>query len=404
MNSPGADLPGAEGLALVGETRAFASELVRWRRHLHQHPELGFEEVRTSRFVQETLRGLGLDVRAPLAKTGVSCLIEGEGRGPTVALRADMDALPIQDEKEVAYASSVPGKAHLCGHDAHTTILLGAARLLSKHRPKRGNVKLLFQPAEEGLAGAKAMIEDGALENPKVKAIAGLHVHHSAATGFVTVCPGLCTAAADAFDITVIGKGGHAAHPHLSVDAVAVSAQVISALQHIASRQTDPLSPLVITIGKIEGGYARNVIAPRVRLEGTARTLDPALREGLPTRLKNIVESVCQAFGGSYAFNYDYGFPSSYNDPVLLPVLERTAQDVLGAGRFSTVPPTMGGEDFAFYAREIPGMFFRLGIRNEAKGSVYPLHHPKFDIDEDALPLGAAMLATFALHYLAGAA
>ena len=377
-------------------------DLVAWRRHLHAQPELAYQEIATAAFVRERLAEMGLRPSPPLAGgTGLSCLIEGQAGGTTVALRADMDALPIQEANDVPYASTVPGVAHLCGHDAHTTMLLGAAALLAQDRPAFGHVKLLFQPAEEGGAGAVRMIEDGALDDPAVSAIFALHVFPDVDVGRLTVSPGQATAAADAFDIEVIGRGGHAARPHQAVDAIAVAAQVVSALQQLVSRQTDPLTPLVITIGKVEGGFARNVIAPSVRLEGTARSLDPTLRERLPGLLEQLVGGVTKAFGANHTLSYRHGYPSTRNDPSLLPTLEATVADLLGEGRLTQLPPSMGGEDFAYYAERVPGMIARLGVRNEARGLVHPLHHPRFDLDEDALPLGAAVLADFARRWLA---
>jgi amidohydrolase len=375
-------------------------ELTEWRRSLHQFPELGFEEFNTAKFVQDKLEEMGYSVQPNVGKTGVVAVLYGDFPGPTVGLRADMDALPIQDEKQVSYSSKVPGKAHLCGHDAHTTMLLGAAKVLSQHPPKKGQVKFIFQPAEEGLGGADAMIKDGVLKNPDVDIIAGLHVHHTAETGLVTVCPGLSTAGTDMFNLTIIGKGGHAAHPHLSVDSVTVTAQVITALQHIASRQVDPLSPIVLTIGKIQGGYARNVIAPSIRLEGTVRTLEPSVRETIEKRIRTVVQGVCQAFDATYELDYQYGYPSVINDESLVPLLTETATQILGEGSLSIAKPSMGGEDFSYYVQKVPGIFFRLGIRNEEKNAIYPLHHPLFDIDEAALPFGSAMLSQFALNAL----
>ncbi|EGL81763.1 amidohydrolase [Caldalkalibacillus thermarum TA2.A1] len=311
-----------------------------------------------------------------------------------------MDALPIDDQKDVSYRSQVPGKAHLCGHDAHTAILLGAAYLLSQNPPARGNIKLIFQPAEEGYGGARVMVEEGVLDNPKVESVVGLHVHPTIETGYVSVCPGVCTACSDQFELTIIGKGGHAAHPHLSTDSVTVAAEVITALQQIISRQRDPLSPAVLTIGKVNGGYAKNVIAPSVKLEGTVRLLDPNSRQWVKERIEQVTKGICQAFGASFQLDYQFGYPSVVNDEALLPILEETTRTILGEDRMIMAKPSMGAEDFSYFAENVPGVFFRLGIRNKEKGIIYPNHHPLFDIDEDALPLGSAMLAQFALNYL----
>ncbi|WP_240762097.1 M20 metallopeptidase family protein [Paenibacillus thalictri] len=385
--------------SLLSKAGRLKEQLIEWRRDLHRHPELGFEEHRTSAFVKERLHAMGISEIHTIAKTGVVALIRGNEDGPTVMLRADMDALPIQDEKTAGYASQVPGKAHLCGHDAHTTMLLGAAALLKERGIARGSVKLIFQPAEEGLAGAKAMVADGVLEQPKVDAVIGLHVYPSLTVGTIGICPGACTAFSDRFDLVIHGKGGHAAHPHQTVDAIAVTAQVITALQHIASRMTDPLSPIVVTIGKITGGYTRNVIAPSVTLEATVRTLDRATQAAVPGLVERIVKGVCDSFGASYSLNYWNGYPSVVNDAALIPLLEQTVSDVLGSTPLQ-LKPSMGGEDFAYYAEQVPGLFFRLGVRNEEKGFVHPLHHPLFDLDEEALPIGSAMLAQGALNYL----
>ena len=387
-------------MTFLSEAQALQEQLSSWRRHLHQHPELAYEEVETGRFVEEALRGFGLDVKSGVGRTGVVGFIEGKAAGPTVALRADMDALPIQDGKAVSYASSVPGKAHLCGHDAHTTMLLGAAQLLSRRPPEIGNVKLIFQPAEEGRAGARAMIQDGVLSSPDVSAIFAIHVHHTLEVGHLSVCPGQSSAASDAFDLTVIGEGGHAAHPHLSIDAVVVASEIVTALQQLVSRQTNPLQPLVITVGKIEGGYARNVIAPSVRLEATVRTLHAEIRERVPALLERLIKGICDAFGATYELSYRHGYPSVHNHPSLVPVLKEAAGGMLDAGRLTLREPSMGGEDFAYYTQKIPGLICRLGIRNETKRTVYPLHHPMFDIDESALPLGSALHALLAHTYL----
>ena len=384
------------------EAAKLHADLVTWRRHLHMHPELSYQEVETAAYVRTRLAALGLTPSAPLAGgTGLTCLIEGLADGPTIGLRADMDALPIQEANDTPYVSQVAGVGHMCGHDAHTTMLLGAAALLATHRPARGHVKLFFQPAEEGGAGAVRMIADGAMENPTVAAIFALHVYPGLEVGAFTAASGAATAAADSFDIEILGRGGHAAHPHQAIDAITVAAQVVSALQLLVSRQRDPLQALVITIGKIDGGFARNVIAPSVKLAGTARSLDPALREGLPQMLDDIIGGVTRAFGASHTLDYRLGYPSTHNDPALLPLLEASVTAVSGPGQLTIAPPSMGGEDFAYYAQMVPGLMVRIGVRNAELGFVHPLHHPNFDLDERSLPLGAGLLADLAHRYLA---
>lgn len=384
----------------VERASGLKEQLVAWRRDFHQHPELGFEEHRTSMIVAEHLERLGLEVNRGVGRTGVVGILRGKEPGPTIALRADMDALPIQDQKTVKYRSAVDGKAHLCGHDAHTTMLMGAAQFLVElGAPEKGNIKFIFQPAEEGLAGAAAMIEDEVLEHPHVDAIAGLHVFPTVPTGHVTAVRGIGCAASDRIRIKVIGKGGHAAYPHQTVDSVVVAAQVVSALQAIVSRQVDPVDSAVITIGKIQGGFASNVIAPDVELLGTVRTLNPVIREEMPERIERVVKGVTESMGATYEFYYHKGYPSIINDDEMVDLVLETSEQVLGSGSHQLVKPTMGGEDFSFYTHKVPGVFFRLGVRNEAKEAVYPLHHPLFDIDEDALPLGVAMLSMVALNW-----
>jgi amidohydrolase len=385
---------------LLADARALRPDLVAWRRHLHMHPELAYQETATAAFVRERLTALGLEASPPLAGgTGLTCTIRGLEDGPTVALRADMDALPIQEDSSAPYASTTPGVAHLCGHDAHTTMLIGAGALLARQRPARGHVRLLFQPAEENGAGAARMIEDGALDG--VAAIYGLHVDPRTPVGHTGTTVGPANAAADEITIDVTGTGGHAAYPHLSVDAVAVAAQTVTAIQHVVSRHSDPLQPLVVTIGTIQGGFASNVIAPSVRMTGTVRTFDAELREAMPARLERVIQGVAAAHGASASLDYRFGYPATVNDGSLLPDFESSVTAVMGEGRNAQMKPTMGAEDFSYYAQRVPGMIARLGVRNEARGFVHPLHHPRFDLDEDALPLGAALLADVARRWLA---
>lgn len=386
---------------LLIKAREIHNQLIEWRRDLHQHPELGFEEIRTSNIVADYLESLGLEVKRNVAKTGVIALLRGELPGPTVGLRADMDALPIHDQKEgTAYRSTVVGKMHACGHDAHTSMLMGVATILSKNPPKKGNIKFIFQPAEEGEGGAAAMIKEGCLENPKVDVMAGLHVNTGIDTGKITLTEGkIGCASADYLEIEVVGKGGHAAHPHQTVDSIAISGEVITSIQQVVSRSIAPIDSAVVTIGTIEGGTANNVIAPSVRMTGTVRTLNPEVRNQIPEKIEQVVKGVTSAFGADYKYTYQRNFPSIINDLRLRDMVEEVADIVLGEGNRSREKPSLGGEDFAYYSHQVPSIFFRLGVGNENMVR-YPGHHPKFDIDEDALPYGVAMLSKFALNYI----
>lgn len=380
---------------------ALQDQLVTFRRDLHQHPELGMEEFRTADLVAEHLRNLGVEVRTGVGGTGVVGLIRGANAGPTIGLRADMDALPIQDQKSVSYTSQVPGKMHACGHDGHTTILLGAATVLQGWRTKlKGNVKLLFQPAEEGPGGAIPMITDGALEDPKVDAVVGLHLHNDLPVGQIGIRYGTTNASTDSFEIKIIGEGGHGAHPHSSVDAVVVAAQAVTALQTVVSRETDPLDSVVLTVGTINGGYRHNVIADQVVLTGTIRTLDPKTREAMPQRLERILQGITQAGRARYELKINQGYASVSNDERVTSLVEETGRELLGGENVVIIPrPSMGGEDFAYFAQKAPGCFFRLGSRNQEKGIVFPGHHPKYDFDEAAIPVGVAMLVKTVMSF-----
>lgn len=379
--------------------------MVAWRRRLHRNPELGFEERETSAFVREQLSLLGVENTVTMAKTGVVALLGDDREGPVVMLRADMDALPIQDEKQTDYASTVPGKGHLCGHDAHTTMLLGAAALLRQSGIPRGRVKLVFQPSEETLEGAEAMIDAGAMDDPRVDAALALHVYQALPTGSVGVCPGPCQAYTDWFELTVEGKGGHASAPDQGVDAIAAAAQVVTALQHIASRMTSPLSSVVVTVGKISGGSAKNALATSVKLEGTVRTLEHGVQQRMAALIERVAKGVCDSFGASCRLDYREACPPVVNDLTLAKLLEQTTGRLLGSDAFTLISkPGMGGEDFAYYGQRAPALFFRLGVRRKEQSEAIPLHHPLFDVDEEALPIGAAMLAQLALDYLESAA
>jgi len=372
-----------------------ADRAIRIRRDIHRFPELGFEEERTAQIVEAELAALGIEHRR-IAKTGVVAVVRGALPGKVAGLRADMDALPLTERSGESFSSEVPGKMHACGHDAHTAMLLGAARILQAERAAlHGSAVLLFQPAEEGPGGALPMIEAGAMDDPKIDAVAMLHVDSRLDTGTIGFIPGACNAAADEFHVTIVGRGGHGAAPHLSVDAIPCAAACVLALQNIAAREIDPLKTVVVTIGTIEGGYRNNIIADRVQLSGTFRSQDPEIRMGLEARARRIVDGVAVAYGASAKLEVIYGYPAVINDAELA----RTFRGYMLANStipIESPPPTMGGEDFAYFAQRAPGLLIRHGIRSEAAGSVHPGHSPEFRVDEAALAYGIATLVAFA--------
>ena len=371
-----------------------AAHAVELRRTIHLHPELGFEEHRTQALVERELDAIGVEHRR-VAGTGVVGIVRGERPGRVVALRADMDALPITEDSGEPCASQVAGKMHACGHDAHTAMLLGAARVLQAERATlHGTVVLLFQPAEEGPGGALPMVEAGVLDDPRVEAVAMLHVDPRLPTGTIGVTPGSVNAAADEIHLTLRGRGGHGAYPHKAVDVIPAAAATILALQNVAARETDPLGSVVVTIGTIEGGYRNNVIADRVKMTGTIRAHDPAIREAAHAKVRRIIEGIAAAYGTQAEIEFMLGYPPVVNDATLTAAFARyaAAQGLTVA----TPPPTMGGEDFAYFAQRVPGLLVRLGIYNEAAGSVHPGHSPQFRLDEGAIPTGIATLVAFA--------
>ncbi|MFN2459656.1 MAG: M20 family metallopeptidase [Candidatus Velthaea sp.] len=373
-----------------------AERAVAVRREIHRFPELGFEEERTAAIVERELDAIGVEHRR-VAKTGVVGVIRGALPGRTAGLRADMDALPIDENSGEACASEVPGKMHACGHDAHTAMLLGAARELQAARAAlHGNTVLLFQPAEEGPGGALPMIEAGVMDaEPRIEAVAMLHVDVRLDTGTLGITPGPVNAAADEIHITITGAGGHGAAPHKATDAIPCAAAVVLALQNIAARETDPLASIVVTIGTIAGGYRNNVIADKVKLTGTVRTHDPDIRAGVEARVRRIIDGVAAAYGCRASLEMLLGYPAVVNDRALA---QAFAAYVHARGGIPVVspPPTMGGEDFAYFAQRVPGVLARLGIRNERVGSVHYGHSPQFRLDEGALPVGIRTLAAFA--------
>lgn len=379
---------------------ALFPDMVSWRRHLHQYPELSFEEYETPRYVAEKLKNWGIEVREGVGGRGVVGRIKGHGEGPTVALRADFDALPIQDEKAVTYRSKINGKMHACGHDGHTATLLAVGKVLSETRQLwPGEVVLIHQFAEEvAPGGAQPMIDDGALEG--VDVIFGTHLWSGLPLGVIGTRSGYAMANADRFTIHVKGRGGHGAAPHETIDAVVLAANIIVKLQQIVSRRVDPLKEAVVTVGKIQGGSAFNVIAERVMLEGTVRTFDAFVREQIEQEMARIVHSEATMFGGEATFLYERGYDALINDPKITEHFKTLMETLYKADRIMEMPPTMGGEDFAYYLKHVPGTFFFTGAGNSEVQAIFPHHHPRFDIDERAMLLAAKALMGAALDAL----
>ncbi len=380
-----------------------AEQVITDRRHLHRHPELSYEEHATARYVAKRLGALGLEVRAGVGGTGVVGLLRGERPGKTVMLRADMDALPIQEENDVPYRSETPGVMHACGHDGHTAMLLGAARLLRERRDRlAGTIKFVFQPAEESPpGGALAMIEQGVLEDPPVDAAFGLHLSSRLPVGMVMVQPGPVNAAADTFRLEIRGKGGHAAHPHLSVDTVLVAAQVVVALHTIVGRDVDPQRAAVLTVGMLHAGRAPNIIPETALLKGTIRSFNPEVRDLLARRLEEVSRHVAQAMRAECTCRMELRCPPVVNDPAMAELVAAAAQVVAGADRVVTRDPSMAYDDVARFLERVPGCYFVVGARNEERGIVWPHHHPRFDVDEAALPIGVAVFVRLVERFLA---
>jgi amidohydrolase len=377
--------------------------LVKLRRELHQYPELAFKEYRTSERIAKELKKLRLNFKKDLAKTGVIGVLNRGRKGKTIALRADMDALPVLEQTNFSYKSKNKGIMHACGHDVHMTCLIGAAKILTRLKEElSGKVKFIFQPSEEvAPGGAKSMIQAGVLENPKVSSIFGLHCEPTIPVGKIGLKEGPFMAQSDTFDIVISGSGGHGARPHQGVDAIVIASQVIQALQTIASRKIDPLEPVVISIGKIEGGTARNIICDKVILRGTARSLSKEVARRIPVLLKSVVSGITKSAGAFFELSYSPGYPVLLNHPRSTDFARTTIAKMFGRQAvFEIKKLVMGGEDFAFYLQKVPGSFLRLGIRNQKKGAVYPWHHPKFTVDEDAIKIGSAVLAGIAFDFL----
>jgi len=377
--------------------------MVAVRRDLHQHPELAYEEFRTSQVIRRHLDELAIPYRHPVAETGIVAQL-GTGRPPCVALRADMDALPIDEETDVPFRSRVAGKMHACGHDAHVAMLLGAARMLKEQEASlAGTVRLFFQPAEEGGGGGDRCCREGALDDdPPVQRVFGLHVWPWAPTGTVTGRPGTLMAGAAQLELRVVGEGSHAAWPHLGIDPVATAAKIIVELQTIVSRELDPVVAGVVSITGFQAGEAHNVMPGEAHLVGTVRSLTEEGMAFIQRRVQEIATHVAAANRCHVEVAFPgVAYPPTVNDPACWQVARTVAGQLVGTDQVLEVPPFMGAEDFAFYARRVPGCFVGLGVGNPAVGAAYPLHHPRFALDEDALPIGVALHVGFALQTLA---
>lgn len=375
-------------------------EVVAIRRDLHKNPELSFQETRTAGIVSSLLREWSYEVRENVGGTGVVGLLKSGRPGPVVGLRADMDALPMMDEITADYRSQRDGAAHTCGHDAHTAILLGVAKLFSEKGLPCGTLKLLFQPAEEIGEGAAAMIRDGALQNPEVDMMAGLHVHPTLRTGefSVTTAEYSC-AAVDIFELEVKGQGGHAAHPHQTIDPIMISAQILVALQQIVSRQIDPLDSVVLSFGQIEAGSKATIIPNSVLLKGTVRTLKPETRKEMPERMAAIAKGIARSFGGDCELDYQFITPSIKIDGRARELLSDTIGTLYGEDALKISLPSMGGEDFAYFSQEVPSVFFRLGTKG-GEATAFPNHNTRFDVDEQAFLYGMSVLGLLTYNYL----
>ena len=388
-------------MPVINRIAEFHEEMKAWRQHLHANPELGYDCHETAAYVVERLKEFGIDeIETGIGQSGVVAVIQGTGNGPVIGLRADMDALPIEEVRDLPYKSTRLGKMHACGHDVHTTVGLGAAMVLAKLAEQNrfaGTTRFLFQPAEETVQGAKWMIADDVLAD--VAAIFGVHVFPTIVAGKVGLRRGALTAAADDLEIVIIGESGHGARPHEAIDAIWVASQVMTTLQQSISRRLNPLHPAVVTIGKISGGKAANVIADRVIMQGTVRSLQPDTYEKLPTWIEEIVAGVCAMHGAKYELNYQRRVASVINTDHLVQIVANAAQSALGESRIEWLAePSMGSEDFALYTERVPGTMFRLGVGFEGRHN-HPLHHPKFEVDEAAIATCVLTMATSVYDY-----
>jgi len=388
------------------EIKKIESEIIRIRRFLHINPELSNREYQTSNLIASKLMALGLDVQTEVAKTGVIGLLRGDQEGFTIAVRSDMDALPIQERTGVTYQSLNNGVMHACGHDVHMAVVLGTAMVLKTLKNKiRGNIKFIFQPAEEGppageKGGASLMIEEGVLKNPSVGAIFGFHVWPYKEVGSVLFSPGSIMAGSDRFRILVKGKSAHGAMPHEGIDAVDLSAQIILNIRTVTNRSIDPTFPVVISFGKIEGGKRANIIAEQVAMEGTVRTLDKNTQTKVKRLMEDVIHGTAFPVGAAYEFEYTTGTPPVYNHPELARLLYPSLYSAVGEENVEELKPVMVAEDFSEYSQIIPGFYFFLGVKNPEKNTIYPLHSPYFNPDENCIPIGIKIMCHLLLDCL----
>lgn len=389
--------------SIVELTDDIVQEMVSLRHDIHAHPELGFEERDTAERILDQLRRLGgLDIQTGVAKTGIVAVLNADKPGPCVALRAELDALPIEEQTDVPYASRNRGKMHACGHDGHMACLVGAAKVLCRLADDiPGRIKFIFQPAEEFGAGGDVMCKEGVLDAPKVDAIFALHGWPDLKLGHVAIREGAAMASADQWSITIRGVGGHAAYPHRTIDPIVVASQVVVALQTVASRSIDPLESVVVTVGSVQAGTAHNIIPETAKLTGTIRSLSPDVRTRALTRFKHVAEHTASAFGATADVDFGIGYPVLMNDNKTSEFVNTVARDVVGSRNVpDTVSPCMGGEDFAFYARRVPAAFWRLGVRCGTPETQPNLHQPTYNFPDEAIPVGIRMHCEIALRYL----
>ncbi|MGN7819982.1 M20 metallopeptidase family protein [Chitinophaga sp. 22536] len=382
--------------------KAYAPAFIDIRRHIHSHPELSFQEHKTSEFIRQQLDTFGVPYKAGIAGTGIIALIEGKNpASKTIALRADIDALPITEANDVSYKSVNNGVMHACGHDVHTTVVLGATKILHELKDElEGTIKILFQPGEEKHpGGASIMIEEGALENPRPDAILGLHVHPSMETGKLGFCEGKYMASADEIYVTIKSKGGHAAQPHLTVDTILVASQLVVSLQQVISRNNNPFSPSVLSICAFNGGFTTNVIPSEVKLMGTFRAMDETWRFKAHELIRKQAAGIAEATGAEIEIDILVGYPTLYNNEVVTAKARQLAEDYLGKEQVEDTELRMGAEDFAFYSQIVPACFFRLGTGNKERGITSGVHTPTFDVDERAIEIGMGTMAYLATQF-----